>query len=353
MTLGSVLAAVSSTSFNKTTPGFWQGQRLPDSDVFPRIDLSVVGSPSTGILDFGGTFGLVPDDVSTFVTTQILAVSEKTGEVTVVEGAGVEPSELGVPAPAGDDYIRPPDFTGTRTESDGTTVQITTKYAGTFADVLLAGAANERHGLARFVALLDDIGGLVDVTEKRTTPGGATFTVQRKEFARDDAPDLAVTVTLPDGYQPIVRQPFAVNLAGHRLGTVQEPIRLVYVDRCIPQRRAVTPPRPRWPGSRPTCRNYATSSTGSRPRKRTPSASSSDASRRRSSLRPRRAAGGAGRPRGLPRRRLATAPGGTLQLRQEIRSRGRVIIDQAVPDTKSGAQHRLICRRARCGAPMA
>jgi hypothetical protein len=240
LTLGSVIAAVSSTSFNKTTPGFWQGQRLPDSDVYPRIDLNVVGSPSTGILHVGGTFGLVPDEVSTFVATQVLAVSEKTGEVTVVEGATVELSELGAPAPAGDDYVPPRDFTGTRTEVDGTAVQVSGTYAGTFADVLLAGVASERHGLARFAVLLDDLGGLVDVTEKRTTPGGATFTIRRKEFARGDAPDLAVTVTLPDGYQPIVRQPIAVNLADHGLGTVQEPIRLVYVDRCIPQRRAVT-----------------------------------------------------------------------------------------------------------------
>jgi len=49
-----------------------------------------------------------------------------------------------------------------------------------------------------------------------------------------------VTVTLGDGYQPLVREPIAVNLAGRRLGTVQEPVRVVYVDRCLAERRAVT-----------------------------------------------------------------------------------------------------------------
>jgi hypothetical protein len=240
LTFGSVIAAVISPSFNKKRPGFWQGQRLPDSDVFPRIDLSIVGLPSTGVMKLGGTFALVPDEASTFVVTQVLAVSEKTGEVTVVDGARVELSELGAPPPPGDDYVPPQDFTGQRTEDDGTIVQISTRYQGTFGDVMLATASSERHGLARFAVPLDDAGGLVDVTIKRTSPAGPAFTIHRQELVTGDAPDLAVTVTLGDGYQPVVRQPIAVNLAGRRLGTVQEPVRVVYVDRCLAERQAVT-----------------------------------------------------------------------------------------------------------------
>jgi hypothetical protein len=239
LTFGSVIAAVISPSFNKSRPGFWQGERLPESDVFPRIDLRVAGPPSTGIMHLDGTFALVPDEVSTFVVAQILAVGEKTGEVTVVEGARVELSELGVPAPPGDDYVPPPDFTGQRTEDDGTIVKISTRYRGSFGDVPLGAADSERHGLARFAVPLDDEGGLVDVTVTRTSPSGQTFTIHRQDVALGDAPDLSVTVTLGDGYQSLTREPIAVNLAGRRLGTVQEPVRVVYVDRCLAERRAV------------------------------------------------------------------------------------------------------------------
>ena len=239
LTFGSVIAAVMSPSFSKKRPGFWQGERLPDSDVFPRIDLRVAGPPSTGIMRLGGTFALAPDEASTFVVAQVLAVGEQTGEVTVVEGARVELSELGAPPPPGDDYVPPQDFTGQLTEDDGTIVEISTRYQGTFGDLLLGAAGSERHGLARFAVPLDDAGGLVDVTIKRTSPAGPAFTIHRQELALGDAPDLAVTVTLGDGYQPVVRQPIAVNLAGRRLGTVQEPVRVVYVDRCLAERRAV------------------------------------------------------------------------------------------------------------------
>jgi hypothetical protein len=240
LTIGSLVAAVSSTSFNKRTPGFWQGERLPDSDVFPRIDLGVVGWASSGILALGGTFWLAPDEASTFVATRILSVSETTGEVTIVEGARVDLAELGAPPPAGDDYVVPDDFTGGHVEDDGTIVEIRTKYDHTLADQMLATATSERHGLARFAVQLDDAGGVIDVTTKRTTPAGPAFTTHSSEIARGDAPDLAVSVTLADGYRPVERKPIATNLVEHRAGTVQEPIEVVYVDRCIAERRAVT-----------------------------------------------------------------------------------------------------------------
>jgi hypothetical protein len=238
MTLGAGIAAVLSFSFNQHADAFWQGQRLPDSDVFPRIDLRAVGFLSVGGVDLFGTFSLAPDEISTFVTTQVLAVSETTGEVTVVESARVELSELGLPAPAGDDYVPPRDSTGEREEADGTRVKIT-RRGRTFPDVVLAADTSERHGLARFAVLLDDVGGLVNVTEQRITPGGATFTIRSQEVVRGDAPDLAANVAGPDGTLWITRKPIKVNLAERRLGTVQEPIRLVYVERCVAERRAV------------------------------------------------------------------------------------------------------------------
>jgi hypothetical protein len=240
LTIGSVIAVLLSPSFNRDKPAFWQGERLPNSDVFPRIDLGVAGAPTTGIMHLFGTFGLVPDEASTFVATQVLAVSEETGEVTVVEGATVELSELGLPPPPGDDYVPPADFISQRTEDDGTIVRISTSYRGTSADVPLGAASSERHGLTRFAVQLDDSGGLIDVTVTRISPSGPAFTIHDQQLAPGDAPDLAVTVTLGDGYQPLVREPIAINLAGHRLGTVQEPVRLVYVDGCLAERRAVT-----------------------------------------------------------------------------------------------------------------
>jgi hypothetical protein len=240
LTVGTVLAEIWPLSFNKKHPSFWQGQRLPDSDVSPRVDLTAVpGRPSTGSMQLTGSFWLAPDELSTFVATQVLAVSERTGEVNVVDGATVELSELGLPAPVGDDYVPPKDRTGEYVEADGTLVRISTQYAGTLADQVLATATSERHGLARFAVALDDIGGLVNTTITRTSPAGPAFTIHRVDPATGDAPDLAVTVTLKDGYQPLVRQPIVTNLPGRRLGTVHEPVRLVYPDICITERQAV------------------------------------------------------------------------------------------------------------------
>jgi len=50
-------------------------------------------------------------------------------------------------------------------------------------------------------------------------------------------------VTLADGFQPVRRRQIALNLFEHRLGTVQEPGRIVYVDRCVGERRAVNEAR--------------------------------------------------------------------------------------------------------------
>ena len=238
--IGSVWAAVSSTSFNKKTPGFWQGDRLPNTDVFPRIDLTSVGRPSTGVLNAFGNWYLAPDLVSTFVVSQVLQLDEPSGEVRIVEGAQVELLELGLPAPQGDDYVIPPDFTGERTEDDGTVTRVQGSYRQTYSDQAVASGTTERHGLTHFAAALDDIGGVRDITETRYSPGGGGFTTRRQEMIGGDAPDLGVTVRLSDGYEPILRRQIALNLGERRLGSVQEPVRLVFVDRCVAERRALT-----------------------------------------------------------------------------------------------------------------
>lgn len=240
LTLGSAIAAAVSPPFNRSSPAFWQGNRLPESDVFPRIDLTSVGLPTTGVMHLSGTFGLAPDEISTFVVTQVLAVDQESGEVRVVENATVALTELGAPPPAGDDYVPPDDFTGERTEDDGTVVQVTGTYQGDFADASVGTDASERHGLARFAVPLDDVGGSFSLAEKHISPAGQIFTTHRVELTHGDAPDLAATVTLTDGFVPIDRQLIALNLGERRLGTVQDPVRLVYADRCIPERHAVT-----------------------------------------------------------------------------------------------------------------
>jgi hypothetical protein len=171
-----------------------------------------VGAPSTGIMSAGGNWQLVPDDITSFVVIEVLAVSETSGEVVVVEGATVDLVELGAPAPAGDDYVPVRTTTSERVEDDGSVVQVTIADKLTFADIHLATVTTERHGLARFAILPDDAGGLMSVTTKQISAGPA-FTVRHDALARGDAPDLALTVTLGDGYRPFERRPIAVNLA--------------------------------------------------------------------------------------------------------------------------------------------
>jgi hypothetical protein len=239
LTIGSIIAACITVSFNKKTPAFWQGTRLPGTEVFPRIDLTRVAA-TTGSMSAGGDWYLAPDEATTFVCLQVLAMDETTGVVSIAEGVTVDLLELGAPAPAGDDYVPVEPNTGEYIEADGSVSVITTKDKLTFGDMLLATTTTERHGLARFAVVPDLAGGLMDVTTKRTSPGGQTFTTHSEAPALGDAPDLAVTITLADGFQPIVRQPIAVNLAEHHLGNVQEPVRVVYNDRCRAERQAVT-----------------------------------------------------------------------------------------------------------------
>jgi hypothetical protein len=237
LTIGSVIAAVISVSFNRKRPGFWQGPRLPGTEVFPRIDLQRVAA-STGSVSAAGAWYLAPDEATTFVVVQVLSMNETTGEVSIAEDVTVDLLELGAPAPAGDDYVPVSTNTGERVEGDGTVVTITQTDAFTFGDVLLATTTTERHGLARFAVQPDLVGGMMDVTTKRTTPAGQAFTIHSREPTPGDAPDLAVTITLSDGFQPIIRQPIAVNLADHHLGSIQEPVRVVYLDRCLAERHA-------------------------------------------------------------------------------------------------------------------
>jgi hypothetical protein len=202
LTVGTFIASVITVSFNRKTPGFWQGQRLPDSDVFPRIDLRYVGPPSTGISNALGAWYLAPDEISTFVVAQVLQLQEATGEVTVVAGVTVN--------------LGPTD------------------------DHQVATAVTERHGLALITTVLDDVGGELDIARTRYGPGGPGFTTHSIEGAHGDNPDLALTVTLKDGFQPVRRRPIAFNLGEHRLGTIQDPVRIVYVDRCVGERHAVS-----------------------------------------------------------------------------------------------------------------
>jgi hypothetical protein len=239
LTIGTFIASVISVSFNKKAPGFWQGERLPNSDVFPRIDLRDVGRPSTGIANALGSWYLAPDEVSTFVVAQILQLHESSGEVTVVKDVTVDLVELDSPAPAGDDFVPPPDGSSELQYPDGTIIKASWSYRGPTDDHQVATAVTERHGLAQLIAVLDEVGGKLDMTRTRYGPGGPGFTTHSIEDAYGDQPDLALTVTLADGFQPVRRRPIALNLREHRVGTVQEPVRVVYVDRCVGERRAV------------------------------------------------------------------------------------------------------------------
>jgi hypothetical protein len=171
---------------------------------------------------------------------QVLQLQEATGQVTVVEGVTVDLVELDSPAPAGDDFVAPPDGSSELQEPDGTTVRATWSYLGPTDDHQVATAVTERHGLALVTTVLDDVGGALDVVRTRYGPGGPGFTTRSVEGAHGDNPDLALTVTLKDGFLPVRRRPIALNLGEHRLGTVQEPVRIVYVDRCVGERHAVS-----------------------------------------------------------------------------------------------------------------
>lgn len=49
----------------------------------------------------------------------------------------------------------------------------------------------------------------------------------------------SASTTGRSSFQPVRRRPIALNLRERRLGTVQDPVRIVYVDRCVGESRTV------------------------------------------------------------------------------------------------------------------
>lgn len=178
-----------------------------------------------------GSFALVPDEALLFVYVQVVALDTSTGIVTEQEGARADLLELDRPAPAGDDFQPPPNVTQTFVVKR-TRVRYTERYTP-LPDSVLGRAITERHGLARFAVQPNDFAGLLETTETRSDveTGIIEQSLTQTEPVRTDSPDLAVTITLPDGTQPVVRQLIALNLnpATRHLGTLQDPFRLVIV----------------------------------------------------------------------------------------------------------------------------
>jgi hypothetical protein len=236
--LASIVTIVSMTvaglitiDFNKDKDAFLQGKLLKGTEVHPRLDLHQVAT-TPGLVHGSGSFSLVHDDALVFVYLQVVQLDPSTGIVTELEGVRVDLLELDQPAPPGDDFQPPPNVSDTFIRKH-TRVRHTERYTP-LPDSVLGSAITERHGLARFAIQPNDTAGVVETTDvdSDVETGEVEFESLSYEAVGPDMPDLAVTITLRDGTQPVVRQLIALNLnrATTHLGTLQDPLRVVIVQ---------------------------------------------------------------------------------------------------------------------------
>ena len=226
ITLG--IAAFYTTPFNKTVPGSWQGKRLPGTELYPYVELRA-GGDRAGHLDASGALHLVPDDVNAFVYVQVVRLEGPSGKVVPVSGARVELLELGSPQPVGDDFVVPEDWSVTKTVRWRETTRSMDYRAQ--PDIVLTGASTERHGLAQLATgPLSRTGYLSTFVETVVDTRDSEVISQRWEHDSHggDAPDLALRITLPDGSKPIERQLISLNFQGRVMGTMQDPVRVVF-----------------------------------------------------------------------------------------------------------------------------
>lgn len=235
---GLALMAFCTPKFNKSAPGSWMGARLPRSELFPYLELRQAET-KPGFVDGQAVFILVPDDQSTFVYVQVVRLDGPEGTVSAVEGVKVELLELGTPPPEGDDLVVPEDWT--RTDIGGKIMTTHSAEHSAIPDIALASATTERHGLAQLVTgRLSRAGYLRTYTRvEEDLVTGDEEVHSQTTVEGGDLPDLALRVTLSDGTVAIPRQLIALNFTDRRIGSIQEPLRVVL------------PPTFTWPGNEP------------------------------------------------------------------------------------------------------
>jgi hypothetical protein len=194
---------------------------LPNSEKYFNVSLTYVDANPRS-LTADGVAALLSDTTDTFAYLRIVS-GTSIGTAQPLKGATVELLELDSPAPAGDDVLVP--ATGETVVKTGKFLIDTVTSYEPLADQVLSTQVTDNFGFARFVGVVNRLGGIFTTNKSWEKFDGTVMSQNTTtKLIGETKPDYGITVKDASGNTLASRQLITLNTTGTHLGSPDEPL---------------------------------------------------------------------------------------------------------------------------------